>query len=61
MSNITNCELYTLKDLILSHNTFYQKLINFADYAVDPQFKQTFNKAAQNTLSSNEKLISFLN
>ncbi len=61
MTNISQTELYHLKNLINCQNTIYQKLINFSDYAVDPQFKQAFNKAAQNTLSAKEKLLSFLN
>lgn len=61
MANITQIELQHLKHLINCQNTIYQKLINYADYAVDPQFKQAFNKAAQNSLTVKEKLLTFFN
>ncbi len=61
MANLTTLELQNLKHLIETQNTCYQKLNNYADYAVDPQIKQVFNKAAQNSLNTKEKLISFLN
>ena len=60
MPNITLSEAYHIKNLLNYQNVIYKKLINFADYAVDPQFKQAFNKAAQNTISNKEKLISYL-
>ena len=41
--------------------TAYRKLTNYADYAVDPQIKQVFNKAAQDALNTKTKLVSFLN
>ena len=61
MPNITQIELQNIKHLIKSQETLFQKLTNYADYAVDPQIKQIFNKAAQNTLTTKQKLISFLN
>lgn len=61
MSNITQTELQHIKHLLNCQDTLYQKLTNFADYSVDPQIKQTFNKAAQNTLTTKQKLITFLN
>ncbi len=61
MPNLTEIELQHLKHLIEYQEINYQKLINYSDYAVDPQIKQTFNKAAQDSLNTKEKLISFLN
>lgn len=61
MANITQIELQHLKHLINCQDTMYQKLTNYADYAVDPQIKQAFNKAAQNTLTTKQKLLTFLN
>ncbi len=61
MANLSEIELQNLRHLISSQDTYYQKLTNYADYAVDPQIKQVFNKAAQNTLNTKEKLLSFLN
>lgn len=60
MANISEVELQHLKHLLNYQDTMYQKLTNYADYAVDPQIKQTFNKAAQNALTTKQKLTSFL-
>jgi len=59
MQNITVLELQELKRLINIQNINYQKLMNYSDYAVDPQIKQTFNKAAQDALNNKEKLLGF--
>lgn len=61
MANISEVELQHLKHLLNYQETMYQKLTNYADYAVDPQIKQAFNKAAQNTLTTKQKLASFFN
>lgn len=61
MANIDEVELQHLKHLLNYQETMYHKLTNYADYAVDPQIKQAFNKAAQNTLTTKQKLASFLN
>ena len=59
MQNMTVLELQNLKRLINIQNINYQKLMNYSDYAVDPQIKQTFNKAAQDALNNKEKLLDF--
>ncbi len=61
MQNLTILELQNLKTLINIQNINYQKFINYSDYSVDPQIKQTFNKAAQDALNIKEKLLDFLN
>lgn len=61
MQNLTILELQNLKKLINIQDFNYQKLINYSDYSVDPQIKQTFNKAAQDTLNTKQKLLDFLN
>ena len=61
MTNINKIELQNIKHLIERQDINYQKLLNYSDYAVDPQIKQIFNKAAQDSLTSKQKLISFLN
>lgn len=61
MANLNQVELQNLRHLISAQDTSYQKLTNYADYAVDPQIKQIFNKAAQDTLNSKQKLVWFLN
>lgn len=60
MQNLNQAELQHLRHLIGSQDTSYQKLQNYAEYAVDPQIKQVFNKAAQDCLNTKQKLLSFL-
>ena len=61
MANLTQIELRNLRHLICMEDTAFKKLSNYADYAVDPQIKQVFNKAAQDALNGKTKLVSFLN
>lgn len=61
MPNLNQVELQNLRHLINTQDISYQKLTNYADYAVDPQIKQIFNKAAQDSLNTKQKLIWFLN
>lgn len=61
MQNLNQSELQHLRHLIGSQDVSYQKLMNYAEYAVDPQIKQIFNKAAQDSLNTKQKLINFLN
>ena len=58
---LTEIELQNLKSFIEYQDTNYQKLKNYSDYAVDPQIKQFFNKASQESLNISEKLLTFLN
>ena len=61
MSNLTQAELQHLRHLIGAHETAYQKLNTYSSQAVDPQIKQMFTKAAQDSLNTKQKLMSFLN
>lgn len=61
MTELNQIELQNLKHLINTQDTSYQKLTNYANYAVDPQIKQIFNKAAQDALNTKQKLVWFLN
>ena len=60
MSTLNQVELQHLRHFIGGEETSYDKLTHYADNAVDPQIKQIFNKAAQDTLNAKQKLISFL-
>lgn len=60
MSTLNQMELQNLRHFIETQETTYNKLLFYADNAVDPQIKQVFNKAAQDTLNSKQKLVSFL-
>ena len=61
MSNLRQVELQNLRHFIGSHETSYQKLNAYASQAVDPQIKQMFTKAAQDSLKTKETVMSFLN
>ncbi len=61
MANLNELELQNLKHLINLQDINYKKLMNYSDYAVDPQIKQVFNKAAQDALATKQNLVSFLN
>lgn len=61
MSKLNEVELQHLKHFIEYHETNYEKLKNYSDYAVDPQIKQIFNKASQDSLCISQKLMTFLN
>lgn len=61
MADLTQVELQNLRHLIGAHDTSYQKLNSYAAQSVDPQIKQMFTKAAQDSLNTKQKLITFLN
>ena len=61
MANLTQVELQNLRHLIGAHDTAYQKLNSYANQCVDPQIKQMFTKAAQDSLNTKQKLLTFLN
>ena len=61
LADLTQAELQHLRHLIGAHETAYQKLNTYSSQAVDPQIKQMFTKAAQDSLNTKQKLMSFLN
>lgn len=61
MGTLNQTELQHLRHLIGAQETNYEKLTSYADNAVDPQIKQVLNKAAQDTLNTKQKLLSFFN
>ena len=61
MADLTQAELQHLRHLIGAHETANQKLNTYSSQAVDPQIKQMFTKAAQDSLNTKQKLMSFLN
>ena len=60
MADLNQMELQNLRHFIGEQENAYAKLTHYADNAVDPQIKQILNKAAQDSLNSKQKLISFL-
>ncbi len=61
VADLNQLELQHLRHLIGAHETAYQKLNTFSWQDVDPQIKQVFTKAAQDSLNTKQKLMSFLN
>lgn len=60
MADLSEIELQNLRHLIGAHETSYNKLNAYSSQAVDPQIKQLFNKAAQDSLNTKQKLMGFL-
>lgn len=60
MSNLSQVELQNLRHFIGSSTTCNAKLTDYANNAVDPQIKQLFTKAAQDSLNTKQTLMSFL-
>ena len=60
MQELNIIEVEYLKKIVNFQDINYQKLLNYSDYSVDPQIKQTFKKAAQDALNAKEKLLNFL-
>ena len=50
MADLSEAELQNLRHLIGAHETSYKKLNAYSSQAVDPQIKQMFSKAAQDSL-----------
>ena len=61
MANLTQVELQNLRHLIGTHDTTYQKLNTYASQCVDPGIRRMITKAAQDSLNTKQKLLSFLN
>ena len=61
MTDLNQVELQNLRHLIGGSETNYQKLNTYSEQAVDPQIKQVFAKAAQDSLNTKQKLMTFLN
>lgn len=61
MATLTQVELQNLRHLISMNDTSYQKLNAYSSQCVDPQIKQMFMKAAQDSLNTKQKLLTFLN
>ena len=61
MANLSQIELQNLRHFILASNSFNSKLTFYASSAIDPQIKQLFTKASQDTLNEKETLMTFFN
>lgn len=61
MANLNQNELQSLRHLIGTQGTCYEKLNDYASQCVDPQIKQMFTKSAQDALNTKAKLMTFLN
>lgn len=61
MSKFTQGELQNISFFIKSQELNIRKLNSYAEYSVDPQIKQLFNKAAQESANTKQKIMTFLN
>ena len=60
MPDLSQDELQNLRHFIGTSSTCNTKLTDYANNAVDPQIKQLFTKAAQDSLNTKQTLMSFL-
>lgn len=60
MSELNQMELQNLRHLIGAHDNTCQKLDSYAQVAQDPQVKAFFEKSAQESEETKQKLMSFL-
>ena len=60
MANLNLMELQSLRHLIGAASNCNTKLTDYANNAVDPQIKQIFSQAAQDSLNAKQSLMSFL-
>ena len=61
MANLSQMELQNLRHFIGTASTCNAKLTTYANDAVDPQVKQLFTQAAQDSLNTKQTLLSFFN
>ena len=60
MADLSKIELQNLRHLIGGATTGNKKLTDYANNAVDPQIKQLFTKATQDSLNTKQTLMTFL-
>lgn len=60
MADLSHMELQNLRHFIGGACTCNNKLTDYANNAVDPQVKQLFTQAAQDSLNTKQTLMSFL-
>ena len=60
MANLSQVELQNLRHLILSASICNTKFTAYSNASVDPQVKQLFTKASQDSLNAKETLMTFL-
>ena len=56
MVNLTQKELSYISKLIKLHEINVQKLNCYVEYSVDPQIKQLFSKASQDSMDAKDKI-----
>lgn len=60
MSQLNQIELQNLRHLIGAQDTTHKKLQAYSQQVTDPQVKAFFEKSAQDTEKTKQKLITFL-
>ena len=60
MTNLTQSELNSIREVVTCHQTTACKLRSFADQVHDGQIKQMFSKASQDAQRSAQTLIQLL-
>lgn len=60
MSQLNQMELQNLRHMLGSYDTACEKMQTYAQQATDPQVKSFFEKAAQDSKSTKQQLMTFL-
>ncbi len=60
MTNLSQSELNSIREVVTGHQTMACKLKSFANQVQDAQIKQMFSKASQDAQQSAQKLIQML-
>lgn len=60
MTNLTQSELNSIREVVTGHQTMACKLKSFSGQVQDAQIKQMFTKASQDAQQSAQKLIQML-
>ena len=60
MSNFTQCELSSIREMVTGHQMVSAKLDNYAAECQDTQIKQMFKTASQQAQQSSQNLIQML-
>jgi len=60
MTNLTQSELNSIREVVTGHQTMACKLSNFAGQVQDPNIKQMFTKAAQDARTAAQNLVEML-
>lgn len=60
MTNLSQSELNSIRELVMGHQTIASKLSAYANQCEDPQIKQMFNQASNQASQGAQNLLQML-